>query len=222
MKPEYVITIRPRRLALGTATVLVVLFLTGAGAYALRFPVVTWMGRQLVDVDPLSRADAILVLAGATPEREIEAADLYRAGYAPRIVLTREPEREGTEELRHRGIAVPLAIDNRRQVLRSLEVPDEAVVVVEPQIISTAEESERVAAWVRSQPLRSLLIVTSATHTARSRYIFESSLRGTGVEVRMRAAALLEYDPDSERAAARETIIEWQKLLFYRVRYCCW
>jgi hypothetical protein len=62
-----------------------------------------YVGRWLVAEDPLEHAQAIAVLSGRMPIRVLEAATLYRAGYAPEIWLTHsiEPgkslEAEGVE-----------------------------------------------------------------------------------------------------------------------------
>src|ERR1700682_3697500 len=46
------------------------------------------VGRWLVVEDPLQKTDAIAVLSGRMPSRALEAARLYRAGYAPEVWLT--------------------------------------------------------------------------------------------------------------------------------------
>src|SRR5580704_6492395 len=50
------------------------------------------VGRWLVVEDPLMKARAIMVLSGSMPLRAIEAAKLYREGYAPEIWLTHSSE----------------------------------------------------------------------------------------------------------------------------------
>ncbi|HUN60878.1 MAG TPA: hypothetical protein VMU53_02760, partial [Candidatus Sulfotelmatobacter sp.] len=42
------------------------------------------VGRWLVAEDPLRKADAIAVLSGRMPSRALEAARVYKEGYAPR------------------------------------------------------------------------------------------------------------------------------------------
>ena len=44
-------------------------------------------GHWLVVVTPLQPADAIVMLRGSTPERELEVADLYHADYAELILF---------------------------------------------------------------------------------------------------------------------------------------
>ena len=70
------------------------------------------LGPFLAKEDALRKADAILVLSGTPLRRPLEAADLYLAGYAPRIVLTRETEEAGASALAARGI--PFAEDVTR------------------------------------------------------------------------------------------------------------
>ena len=50
------------------------------------------VGRWLVVEDPLAKARAIVVLSGAMPSRALEAAKLYREGYAPEVWLTHSME----------------------------------------------------------------------------------------------------------------------------------
>src|SRR5580658_638640 len=50
------------------------------------------VGRWLVAEDPLEKAQAIVVLSGRMPMRAMEAARLYRQGYAPEVWLTHSTE----------------------------------------------------------------------------------------------------------------------------------
>src|SRR5439155_807312 len=72
---------------------------------ALSLAAVPFAGRLLVVADPLpASADAIVVLAGSIPSRVLEASDLYRAGVAPRVVVTRERLARGESALHARGV----------------------------------------------------------------------------------------------------------------------
>src|SRR5438046_4296462 len=83
------------------------------------------VGRWLVVEDPLVKARAIVVLSGAMPLRAIEAAKLYREGYAPEIWLTHSSE--PGEMLEEMGI--PFAGEDyyNTQVLIHEGVPPEAI-----------------------------------------------------------------------------------------------
>src|SRR5215471_8501385 len=79
-----VVTRRKRRAIIVAA----VAFALTALALAAFFRV----GRWLVVEDPLAKARAIAVLSGRMPVRAIEAAKLYRQGYAPEVWLTHTSE----------------------------------------------------------------------------------------------------------------------------------
>src|SRR5919206_4981310 len=66
------------------------------GLFALTLAVLLhplWLGALgdfLVARDELRQADAIVVLAGNSPYRVQHAAELYRAGWAPRVLISNE------------------------------------------------------------------------------------------------------------------------------------
>ena len=136
-------------------------------------------------VDPLVRSDAIVVLGGGTPAREIAAANLYADGRAPLVLMARSANRPGRDVIRE-----------RRSVLVEHGVPAKAVAVAGDDIAqSTMDEARLVAAWATAHEIRRLIVVTSSYHTARSRFAFERALHGSGVEIRMAAASRPPFDP---------------------------
>src|SRR5580765_6544826 len=96
------------------------------------------VGRWLVVEDPLVKARAIAVLSGAMPIRAIEAAKLYREGYAPEIWLTHSAEPAAT--LGEMGIPYAGEDDYNARVLVHEGVPASAIRVIEPPIVNTADE----------------------------------------------------------------------------------
>ena len=60
-------------------------------------------GRFLVEGDPPEKADAIVVLAGSYPDRILEAVALYKEGWAPRILICREPDTAGFRRVAELG-----------------------------------------------------------------------------------------------------------------------
>src|SRR3982750_996632 len=94
-------------------TLLAVAVLSAAGA--------AWFmhdgGRFLQHDDPLEKADAIFMLAGVRIERCLETVELYKAGYAPLIVLSPGRMDPGELLLRQRGIRLPAEVDVQRDAL---------------------------------------------------------------------------------------------------------
>ena len=60
----------------------------------------------MVVEDPLAKADAIYVLGGTMYERPLEAVDLYKAGWAPTIVLVQQIADWGERWLNDQGVQV--------------------------------------------------------------------------------------------------------------------
>ena len=214
--------IRPRRVLVAAGLVLAAAVVLGGTAFLLRAPILAWIGRQLVYTDAMVKADAIVVLAGGSPERELAAADLYAAGYAPQVVLTQEPEPAAMEILRRRGVRMPRTIDERQRYLHELGVAAGHLTVLDRPVKSTIDETGLVVGWSHGVGARTVIVVTSAFHTSRARFIFDRAFRGSGVRLLYHAAAADEFRPDTwwqDRVTLRNGLIEWQKTVFYRVWY---
>ena len=208
--------LRAAVLAVSTAAVIL------AAAYWQRAAILGWIGRQLIHEDPLRAASAIVVLSGGVPAREIEAADLYREGIAPIILLPHDPENSAAARLRERGVTMETALELRLRILRSLGVPNEAVVVLDPEVPSTDREAEVVAAYAASHRLQSLVVVTSGFHAGRVKFVYKRLFDRRQVPVAVRRSRADNNRPETwwhTRVGLRDGLIEWQKLLLYRFRW---
>jgi uncharacterized SAM-binding protein YcdF (DUF218 family) len=135
------------------------------------------LGLFLVVADHLLPSDAVFVLHGGTPARELEAAALYHRRLAPRVVITlpREP---------HGGVMRKLAGERSAQehsawVLEHVHVPETAIVRLETVVENTEEELEADYAHARGRGLRRIIIVTSPYHTRRVRLIWDRHYQRT-------------------------------------------
>ena len=187
--------------------------------YATSTPLLTLLGEQLVHADPVERADATIVLASGI-DRIVEAAELHRTGQAPLIVLTKDPPEPTDQFLRSRGVVVRSSDERRREVLQALGVDAAAIVVLDEVIYSTADEARVFARWAKARPIRTVMIVTSPSHTARSKLTFLHALQGRPVKVIVRPSTLARFRADNwwrSRDTLRDGIYEWQKLVYYRL-----
>lgn len=192
--------------------------MVGLVLYASSGPVLRLLGEQLIHADPPERVDAIVVLAPSL-DRILEAANLYRAGYAPVVVLTREGRNLAEQLLIDRGLTKS-GEERRRDILHALGVPLDAIVILEGFVGSTADEATFFAEWARTRPVRSVMVVTSPLHTARARLTFRHALEDLGIEVVVRPSTLDDFRADSwwqTRGNLRNGVVEWQKLLYYLV-----
>jgi len=124
--------------------------------------------------------------------RAMEAAKLYREGYAPEIWLTHSAEPAAT--LGEMGI--PFAGEDyySARVLIHEGVPASAIRVLEPPVVNTADEIDAIATALAKEKDRTAILVTTKAHTRRVRMLWQrlGSERGTGV---VRAAAEDPFDP---------------------------
>src|SRR5436305_14247284 len=135
---------------------------------------VSLAGRLLVVTDPLpASADAIVVLAGSIPTRVLEAADLYRSGLAPRVVVTRERLLRGDAALRARGVRLPESDELTLAALEQLGVPPHAIVRLRRRTRSTEDEARTVARWACAHRLHRRVTVASRPHRRRPRPLYQ-------------------------------------------------
>lgn len=175
-------------------------------------------GRFLVVSDPLPvHADAIVIVAGSMPDRTLEAIDLYRAGVAPRIVVTREKLPRGEWLLRARGVRFPESDERTLAALAQLGVPPAAVIHLRRRNHSTESEARTVARWACRRHVGRLVAVTSRPHSRRLKLIFARAL-GPGVALTVRPTR---YDPFAPgrwwriRRDAKLVLTEYVKLAHY-------
>ncbi len=150
------------------------------------------IGRWLVVEDPLGKAQAIVLLSGAMPVRAVEAAKLYRDGYAPEIWLTHSAE--PAETLGEMGI--PFAGEDyyNKLVLIHEGVPAVAIHVLDPPIVNTADEIKVAAAALAREKGEAVILVTTKAHTRRTRLLWRRLAAGQGRAI-VRAASGDLFDP---------------------------
>ena len=191
---------------LGAALVLV-----AGAAIVFGYHAASW----LKDEDPPIKADAIIVLSGRF-ERSMHAADLYRAGYAPLVVLTEEVAGATARQLESLGIRLPSPVEIHRKVLLAKGVPEKRIELLPKTVLSTADEATEIVARF-GQPGRRLVVVTSPYHVRRARLIVARALEGRGVTLAVCATPYEPFPDDwwHSQDAAREVLLEWSKLAFY-------
>ena len=179
-------------------------------------PLLRTIGAALVIEDPLEPAAAVVVLGGHVPYRALEAAELYRAKWAPRVVLVRSALWEEYQVLRTLGVVVPQEWELSRRVLVRVGVPSSAILIPQDEAADTLEELQ-IAAKALMPYGGPVLLVTSKSHSRRARltwhYVAGSRLRGI-----VRPARQDPFDPAhwwQRRRYALEVVREYLGLLHY-------
>jgi hypothetical protein len=103
-------------------------------------------GRYLVYENSLEKSDAIVILAGARVERWLEGVDLYRGGWAPRIVISPGRMEDAELQIRSMGIRFPSDAELARDAVLQMKVPESAVEALPGSLDNTAQEAAAVRA----------------------------------------------------------------------------
>jgi DUF218 domain-containing protein len=155
--------------------------------YLARHPLLRLMGGALVLDDSPRAADAIVILGddNYNGDRAARAAELMRAGWAPRVVAS------GRYLRPYASIA-----ELEQHDLTDRGVPASAVVRFPHHANNTREECAAVSGLLASRGWKHVLLVTSNYHTRRADYIC-SRLLSRGAELRVVAAPDSDYRPDT-------------------------
>lgn len=139
------------------------------------------IGRWLVVEDPLEKASAIAVLSGRMPVRALEAARIYRAGYAPEVWLTHSTEPGATLA----KLSVPYSGEDvyDKLILIQQGVPEKAIRILDPPIVNTEDEVLTIGHALQQQKEQKIIIVTSKVHTRRAKALWNrlSAKQGSAI-----------------------------------------
>ena len=151
------------------------------------------LGRWLIVEDPLQSAAAIAVLSGHMPSRALEAAKVYKQGYAPQVWLTHSTEPGATLSL----LSVPYRGEDvyDRLILLHEGVPESAIHVLDPPIVNTADEMTAISLALSHGNPRRVILVTSKVHTRRTRTLWKQ-LNGASGEAIVHGVSNDSFDAD--------------------------
>ena len=164
----------------------------------------------------------MLVLAGSSTfkERTHQAAQLFKEGRAPKIILTNDNQESGwSAELQTN----PLYVQRAAIELKSCGVPEENIEIVPEAVSSTRDEAARVREYAASSGLHSILVVTSAYQVRRARWTFDQMFAGSGMSISFSSVPLGDQTPRPltwwlHRRGWRMVAGEYAKLAYYFVR----
>lgn len=170
------------------ARVLAALFALGVVGYIFRAPLLIGAARAWVINDPVTKADAIVILGGGPETRPFAAAKLYHQGVAPKV-LYMNVKLGPAEEL---GV-VATEPELTRRILLSNGVPESAQVVLGTNVANTFDESRAVRDWARQTGASSIVITTDLFHTRRARWIFNRELHDKPIKINVVAVEPIRF-----------------------------
>jgi len=128
------------------------------------------IGSWLVVEDTLVHADVIVVLSGRLPERAVEAARVYKAGFADQVWIT--PPISPVDELKTMKISYLGEDFYNEKVLMAMGVPPDSIRILDHPDANTEAEVRQIQEDLRNLQYHSVIIVTSKPHTRRVRTIW--------------------------------------------------
>ena len=185
-------------------------------------PILMRVGRFLAVEHPPQRSDLIVCLSGRNVERGLAAADAFREGLAPAIFVPKEPVPDGYETLESRGVHYPKTGDLLVGLLTGLGVPQSAILTREAPASSTLAEALLVRDLARERGFRSIILITSPTHSRRAWLIFKKVVEDQDIRLLMLPSKYSGFRPEDwwkKAPYAREVILEYEKLAYYTLKY---
>lgn len=170
--------------------------------------------RFLISSDPPEKAGLIYILGGNYLVRAPAGAALYRQGWAPKILLAREPSGRGED-----GRPSENFTDVTKRILTENGVPASRITEFFPAagVRSTADEAHALRLYLEAYPASKILLVTSAFHSRRARMALSRAIP-SGTRIVLFAV----NDTDCTLANWRDTAhcrnkveTEWLKFGYY-------
>ncbi len=191
---------------------LFLLLVLGVGLIVLwaeRAPLLTAVGRLVVEETPLGRADLVVVLPN-TPRIAAEAAAIVKSGSAPRVLLFTSARQADDDVLAKLGLEVVKPHDVVVKVLHASGVGPERTVLIPRSPDGTNQAAREVIRYAQRQGLTRVIVVTERSHTRRIARLLRRELTAPG-GVMVRAAPGDTFRPESwwrHREGARELAME--------------
>ncbi len=155
----------------------------------LAWILLAWLAaKSLIVEQPIERAEAIWVLGGSAVyvERTQKAAQLFKEGVAPKILLTNDGTKAGWSRREKRN---PPYVELAQQSLIGQGVPAENIEILPTITESTQDEANLLAETAKARGLPSILLVTSAYHTRRTLWTFEKTMQNDNISIEIGIAS---------------------------------
>ena len=176
------------------------------------------MGKWLVKSQNPEKADFIFVLLGPVPDRALQAFDLYKAGYAGKIVFANEFQ-YGAEQLTPYGITLENTSSVFKRTLIQLGVRPEDIEIFPQTTASTQEEAIAFREYIsKNADYQQVLLVTSSYHSRRTTLIFEKAINKSNPDFKVISVPSRYTGFNAEkwwgnRDNAKMVVLEYVKLL---------
>ena len=182
----------------------------------MREPLLREAAHLWIVSDPISPADAIVVLSGGLATRPFEAAELWQRGLADKILIS-QPSEERSVSIG----AMPSHSELNREILLKLGVPGGVIETFGTANQNTRDEAVSLREWAERNAASAFIIPTEIFPARRVRWIFRREFSGTAVKI-----VVLSFDSPFTRREWWKTehgVVAFQnevlKYIYYRLKY---
>jgi uncharacterized SAM-binding protein YcdF (DUF218 family) len=196
---------------------MLVLASVAAAGWLMREPLLLGAADLWIVSDPISRADAIVVLGGGLETRPFVAAEMWRRGLADKILISQAPE----ERVISIG-AMPSHTELNREVLLKLGVPPDAIETFGTANRNTREEAVALRQWAERNVASAFIIPTEIFPARRVRWIFRREFFGTAVKIEVPSIEPPDYTRRDWWKTEHGLVAfqnEFLKYIYYRLKY---
>jgi uncharacterized SAM-binding protein YcdF (DUF218 family) len=189
---------------------------------AYRIPLLVQLGEYLIVEHEPQKADLIVCLGGPGVGNALAAADVFQKGLAPYLFKAKEVEPDGLDDLKDKIEDYPTEFDLFGMITEGFGIPGEAIISPEKRVGSTLEEADLVRTFVLDKGYHSLILVTSLTHSRRAYLTFRRVFKDSEVKLISLPSHYQQFSPKDwwkKRRFTKELIIEYQKLIYYKLKY---
>jgi uncharacterized SAM-binding protein YcdF (DUF218 family) len=196
---------------------MIVLASVAAGGWLIHEPLLRGAADLWIVSDPISRANAIVVLGGGLETRPFAAAELWRKGLADKILIS-----QGSEERAANIGGIPSHGELNREILLKLGIPAGAIEIFGTASRNTREEAVALRKWAERNDA-SVFIIPSEIFTARRvRWIFRREFFDTSVSIEVpsfESPGYTRWDWWKTEQGLIAFQNEFLKYIYYRLKY---
>jgi hypothetical protein len=197
---------------------LVLLGLLGTAAWLARTALLQYAADLWVVSDPITPADAAVVLGGGADVRPFVAADLFARGIVRKVLVSQVEDGPPAEF----GV-MPTHDELNLRILQKLGVPNSAIDFFGNKNANTWDEALALKHWTEEHTTFALIVPAEVFFSRRLRWVLRRRFSGTDVRI-----AVPSFDPP--KGYSRQNwwkseggVITFQnevvKYLYYRVNY---
>jgi uncharacterized SAM-binding protein YcdF (DUF218 family) len=188
-----------------------------AGGWLAGEPMLVGAAKLWIVSDPVSPANAIVVLGGGLDTRPFVAAELWRRGLADKILISQGPEERAVSM----G-AIPSHSELNREILLKLGVPAGVIETFGTANRNTRDEASALREWADRNAASVFIIPSEIFSARRVGWIFRREFFGTAVSIEVPSFEPPGYSRGDWWKTEQGLIAfqnEFLKYIYYRLKY---